>query len=276
MKRLRLAAQRPRLVLLTLFALFAVGSPALAAEPLTLRVLSYNIHHGEGLDGRLDLERIAAIIRSVEPDLVALQELDRGTRRTGEVDQPAELARLTDMQAIFGPNIEYQGGDYGNAILSKFPVRRQKNHALPSFDDGEQRGVLDVEVELPGDAGMLRLLCTHLDHRRDDRQRRASAEAIERLVSVASAAPMILAGDLNDVPDSPVMERFRRSWSPAGGRESLRTIPSRSPRRQIDYILYRPEARFRVVEVRVLDEPVASDHRPIFAVLELLPAEENR
>lgn len=112
-----------------------------ASGATLLRVLSYNIHHGEGVDGKLDLDRIARTIQSVEPDLVALQEVDRKVTRTGGIDQPAELARLTKMQVAFGGNIVLQGGDYGNAVLSRWPIRRHENHKLPRFDNGEQRSV---------------------------------------------------------------------------------------------------------------------------------------
>src|SRR5690606_4366306 len=111
-----------------------VAVAADAAEPLRLRVLSYNIHHAEGVDGKLDLERIAEVIRAAKPDLVALQEVDRNARRTGSVDQPAELARLTEMQVVFGSNIELQGGHYGNAVLSRFPIASERNHLLPNVD----------------------------------------------------------------------------------------------------------------------------------------------
>src|SRR5690242_10620478 len=80
-----------------------------SAEPLVLRVLTYNIHHGEGVDRQFDLSRIADVIRSASPDLVALQEVDRNTHRTGNVDQPAELARLMGMHVAFEPNIKFEG-----------------------------------------------------------------------------------------------------------------------------------------------------------------------
>src|ERR1700724_2661395 len=83
-----------------------------------LRVLTYNIHHGEGTDGRFDLSRLARVMKSVQPDVIALQEVDRGTERSGGVDQLAELARLTDMHAEFGKAMDYSGGGYGVAWLS--------------------------------------------------------------------------------------------------------------------------------------------------------------
>jgi endonuclease/exonuclease/phosphatase family metal-dependent hydrolase len=237
---------------------------------LRLRVLSYNIHHGEGVDGKLDLPRIAGVIKSVKPDLVALQEVDQGTERTNKVDQATELARLTGLNVVFGGNIRYQGGAYGNAVLSRLPISRHKNLLLPNFDDGEQRGVLQVEVELPGEHGTLLFLATHLDHRPGDRERFASAKVINELASEGKGQPAVLAGDLNDVPDSRALGEFGTVWSRAN-EKALPTIPVHRPARQIDFILFRPAERWKAAEVQVLDEAVASDHRAIFAVLELAP-----
>ena len=239
------------------------------AQPPQIRVLSYNIHHGEGVDGKLDLERIARVIADVAPDVVALQEVDRKTQRTERVDQPAELARLTNMEALFEKNIDYQGGEYGNALLSKLPIIKHENIHLPCFDNGEQRGVLSVELELPGAEQPILFLATHLDHRSKDTERLASAQKINELVRARGDVAAILAGDLNATPDSAVLKTFRAAWQQANESE-LPTVPVSQARRQIDYILFRPKARWRTVEVRVLPEAVASDHRAIFAVLELL------
>ncbi|MFW6172066.1 MAG: endonuclease/exonuclease/phosphatase family protein [Planctomycetota bacterium] len=298
-----------RSVFLVLFAFIAVpwadgGNPA-ADDTLRLRILSYNIHHGEGMDGELDLARIAKVINAVNPDVVALQEVDAGTQRSEQVDQPAVLARLSDLNVVFGGNIRYQGGDYGNAVLSRFPIVRHKNHPLPRFDDGEQRGVLEVHVKLPDGAGTLLFLATHLDHRPGDRERLASAAAINKIAAgqakpsakpsragtsdgggnfsnqnngtdhgpnrAPPREPALLAGDLNDVPNSETLRKFKTVWALAN-REVLPTFPAKEPDKQIDFILFRPDARWKTIDVRVLAEPVASDHRPILAVLELLPA----
>jgi endonuclease/exonuclease/phosphatase family metal-dependent hydrolase len=229
-------------------------------------VLTYNIHHGEGADGKLDLERIARVIRQAEPDLVALQEVDQKTERTGRVDQPAQLARMTGLKFVFGGNLKLQGGDYGNAVLSRLPIRRHANHALPSHDQGEQRGVLEVEVESPSGSALL-LLATHLDHRRGDFERLASAKAINDLAASRPDQPAILAGDLNAVPDSAVLIRIFESWTNSTDRP-LPTIPVARPERQIDYVLVRPAPRWNVIEAKVLDEAVASDHRPLLVILQ--------
>lgn len=240
-----------------------------AAEPFRLRVLSYNIHHGEGVDGLLDLARIAKVINSVSPDIVALQEVDRKTTRVKNVDQPAELSRLTEMRVVFERNIDLTGGEYGNAVLTRFPIVRSRNHHLQSVDMGEQRGVLEVLLKVPGGPRQILFLATHFDHRRDATERKQSATFINELITndANRSLSAILAGDLNARPDSDVLKIVAQSWQ-RSNREILPTIPVAVPRSQIDYVLYRPADHWKVVETRVLSEAVASDHRPIFAVLE--------
>lgn len=258
-------------VILTWFMIWGVGAQTLAEEPdkaIRIRVLSYNIHHAEGIDGKLDLERIARVIAAAKPDIVALQEVDQKTERTHKVDQPTELARLTGMAVAFGGNIRLQGGAYGNAVLSKYPLKRHENQALPCFKEGEQRGVLEVEMEVPGLAEPLLLLATHLDHRADDRERVASARQINERAAKAGQRPMLLAGDLNDVRESQTLKTLQTVWTCAN-REPKPTIPVDKPTRQIDFILVRPVERWQVTEVTVLEEAIASDHRAVLAVLEL-------
>jgi endonuclease/exonuclease/phosphatase family metal-dependent hydrolase len=235
-----------------------------------LRVLSYNIHHGEGIDRKLDLARIARVIRSAEADIVSLQEVDRKVARTGGVDQPAELAQLTEMHVAFGGNIALQGGEYGNAVLSRWPIRRFENHKLPCFDNGEQRGVLELEIDLPGNSSPLLLFATHFDHRPKDTERLASVKALAAIVAKHADRPAVLAGDLNDLPESPVVAELDKQWT-RSNRTLRATVPVGNPILQIDYVLFRPGDRWTVIETRVLDEAVASDHRPILAVLEVAP-----
>lgn len=260
---------KPRTLALLCAMLPAIGTPGLAAEPVRVRVLSYNIHHGEGTDGKLDLERIAAVIRSVDPDFVAVQEVDVRTTRTGGVDQAAVLSRLTGMHGAFGKTIDHQGGWYGNLLLSRWPLQGMTAHPFPVTPGREKRGVIDGNALAPAP---LRFYATHFDITETDRI--AAAATVARITAAAgSTAPAILAGDLNAVPGSkPVQTLLDAGWTSATGTTGsapLLTSPSENPKRQIDYVLYYPRDRWRVVEVRVLNEPVASDHLPLFAILEL-------
>jgi len=232
-----------------------------------LRVLTYNIHHGEGTDGKLDLDRIAEVIRVSAADIVCLQEVDRNVTRSGRVDQPAVLGKALGFHVAFGGNLSLQGGEYGNALLSRYPVARFENVLLPVISKGEQRGVLEAEIAVPLVAAPVRIFATHLDHRRDDAERRASMQVINDHAAKAGNAFAILAGDLNDDRGSETLAAVSSRWTLCGDRE-IPSIPSDQPKQQIDFVAYRPAAACRVVETRVIAEPVASDHRPVLTILE--------
>lgn len=253
--------------------LFAAGWSALAEElprQPALRVLTYNIHHGEGTDGKLDLERLASVIADAKPDLVALQEVDRCTQRSGGVDQPARLGELTKLHVVFGKAMDYQGGAYGLAILSRWPVAESQTHSLPADAGVEPRAVLEARVPMGERGAEVRFLVTHLDSKRDPAQRRNQAERIRELFPVAKTnEPMLLAGDLNARPGSALLESLLADWTDGAAGENLLTSPAGVPRSKIDYILFRPAARWRVVENRVIEEKVASDHRPLLTVFEI-------
>jgi endonuclease/exonuclease/phosphatase family metal-dependent hydrolase len=256
--------------ILTLW-LSAAAFTALGSEPVKIRVLSYNIRHGEGTDHKIDLERIAKVIKSVDPDVVALQEVDRNTKRSKMVDQPKELARLTGMHSIFEKNIPFQGGEYGNAILTKTAPKSHRNHPLPSQYKGEQRGALEVELAQPDS---FLFVSTHLDYRPSDKERQLSIELFEKLYA-KSELPVLIAGDFNSVEESDVIKNLRtNNWLVPEGKGKWFTFPSEKPARQIDYIIARPLNRWRVEEVKVLDEPLASDHRPFLTVFTLSPVKK--
>lgn len=245
-------------------------APAQAAPPpVQLRVLTYNILHGAGLDGKLDLARTAEVIKRVNPDLVALQEVDKGTHRSGRVDEAAELGKLTGMHAVFGKAMDFNGGQYGEAILSRYPFESTTLHALPQIKGREPRGALDVQIKVEGQS--LRFISTHWDHLDDDSNRIPQAKFLAD-VAASATTPMILAGDLNDQPGSAAIAALGPGWAdttPADPRPSWRAD---APSVRLDYILARPAKRWRVVSAEVIKEPLASDHRPVLAVLELLPA----
>jgi endonuclease/exonuclease/phosphatase family metal-dependent hydrolase len=255
---------------LLLLTIFLPASKA-AEKPLQLRVLSYNIHHGEGIDRVLDLNRIANVINSVRPDIVSLQEVDRATTRVKNQDQPALLAKATSMQVIFAQNIPFQGGDYGNAILSKYQIVNHKNHKLPNHDNGEQRGALQATIKLPSNHGNLTFWATHLDHRSDSKERIESAKYLVQFARNSPTPLSILAGDLNATPNSNVLTIFSKHWFNPIADKPQPTIPVTKPTKQIDFVLAHPQDRWITKSVTVLNEAIASDHRAILTVFELHP-----
>jgi endonuclease/exonuclease/phosphatase family metal-dependent hydrolase len=259
--------------LFLLGSVFAVLHPALGQNPIrTLRVLTYNIHHGEGTDGKLDLERIAKVILSVKPDLVALQEVDQTATRTGRIDQIARLAELTSLHSAYGRAMDFQGGGYGVAMLSRWPLQEVVTHALPKAPGVEPRAVLSAVVQMEDNGPKLQFLVTHVDHRGDPTQRTIQVAKIRELFPPKpEAIPALLAGDFNATPESEVIKELLSEWTDTAAGQQFFTSPSDPPIRKIDYVFARPAARWRTVETRELDEAVASDHRPVLAVLELKP-----
>ena len=252
------------LVLLTM--LLPTGGTAYAQEapPITLRLLTYNIKHGLGNDGRIDLERSAAVIKTLAPDLVALQEVDNSVERTGGIDQARRLGELTGMHAVFGDFMEYQGGHYGMAILSRYPIVGTQNHRLPAGE--EPRSALAARVKVDDSGREIVFVGIHLYNTLEERL----CQAKRVLDAMADeTAPVILAGDFNSTPDSAVMSLIRGGWAlPEKGEDRL-TFSSDDPRREIDFIAYRPSELFEILEHRVIDEPIASDHRPVLLVVRM-------
>jgi endonuclease/exonuclease/phosphatase family metal-dependent hydrolase len=250
----------------------AAVPPGAAADPAptarTLRVLCYNIHHGRGMDNQVDLPRIAGVIRAAQPDLVALQEVDQRTARTNRVAQTDELAQLTGLHGHFCKQIPYEGGEYGQAVLSKWPIGKVTIHWLPGEPDREQRIAAAAEIEMDGRA--LVFATTHLHHNNAMFRQQQAAVLNEKLGSLPT--PVIVAGDLNATPDSPPLELLRSVWSNATeGDQPRLSFPADRPERQLDYVLFRPSSAMRVVSHEVIDEAVASDHRPVLVVLEWSP-----
>jgi endonuclease/exonuclease/phosphatase family metal-dependent hydrolase len=232
------------------------GAPALAQDRPQLRVLTYNIHHGEGTDGKFDLERIAKIIVSAKPDVVAVQEVDRKTKRAGGADQAAELARLTGLHAQFGKAIDFSGGEYGQAILTKIKVEGAKVHALPADGKSEPRVALSVRLKPAKDLPELIFVGTHLCHQREA-NRVAQAKELNRVFPGSDGPPCLLAGDLNAFADSQTLQEFTKQWKDT--QPGVRTI---------DYVLVGKSDPWHIVETKVIDDRVASDHRPVLVVLE--------
>ncbi len=127
----------------------------------SIRIVSYNIRHGEGLDRRVDLKRIAKVISALKPDLVALQEVDKNCKRSGNQDIAAELGRLTGMQHRFGRFMDYQNGEYGMAILSRLPIMETIRHSLPK--GAEPRCAFEVKVQVAGLPSPVSFVCIHND-----------------------------------------------------------------------------------------------------------------
>ena len=251
-----------RFTLLTLCFIMAIGCAA--REPHSFTVLTYNIHHGAGTDGKYDLQRVADVIKKSGADLVALQEVDRNTNRTKD-DQPAELARLIGFHSAFGRAMNFGGGEYGDLVLSRYPISKVDVHALP-YTEGERhepRCLVVAHVETPN--GTVLFGSTHLDHvggQQNDRLAQASA-IIEKLKD--GKLPTMICGDFNCSPSSEPIQNMVKHWTDSTG--SSPTCPSEKPKTKIDYIF--ASDKFKAVKDEVINDPVTSDHRPVRAVLKM-------
>jgi endonuclease/exonuclease/phosphatase family metal-dependent hydrolase len=234
----------------------------------TVGVLSFNIRHCEGVDGVLDVERIARVIRRSGAEIVGLQEVDRhfGERSQWE-DQATELGRMLGYHVAYGVNQDLDPpapgrprAQYGTAVLSCYPIVQWGNTLLFRSPGAEQRGLLHAEIDVRGVS--LHVFTTHLDFF-SEFDRRQQAEEIVELIG--DAGPTVLLGDFNATPGTSVIETvgaaFQDSWS-ALGRRTVATFPADAPERCIDYIFASCGATPVSIDL-VLDEPTASDHLPV-------------
>ena len=236
------------------------------------RVLVYNIHAGKTVHGVESIAQIAAVVQSTNADIVLLQEVDKGTKRSGNVDQTAELARLTGFHGAFGSALDYDGGKYGVAILSRWPILSDTLYHLPvepsqtrAGGSMEPRGALRVMIKSP--RGTLAVINTHLDASGPDHWRKQEADSVVSLVAQTrrNVGLVIAGGDFNSTPESSVQlglraAGLRDSWMECGRGEGL-TYPDSLPAKRIDYLFL--TGGIHCASTHVVDTR-ASDHRPVF------------
>ncbi len=219
-----------------------------------LRILSYNVRNCIGMDGKTDFDRVADVINRINPDVVAIQELDSATQRLGGVFVLELLAEKTGMHYVYGPAIDYQGGKYGNGVLSREKPVGYSSVPLPGRQ--ERRSLLMVEY-----SGFF-LFATHFNNAHPGD--RHGAALITNYEARNAEKPIFLAGDINDTPGSRTLELLSERWIQLSGNEF--TVGSNNPVRCIDFIfgVEHPGFEYQVKQQVVVNEPVASDHLPVF------------
>ena len=228
---------------------------------LDLTILTYNIRHGKGMDGLLDLNRIAKTISPCKPDLVGLQEVDHRVPRSRLQKQADYLAQKLRMHHVFGPNISFCLGRYGNALLSRYPILGHHNHRLPGA--GERRGFIEAHLRVKDT--VIYVFNTHLGLNNKDRR-----QQVVKILQVAGRCPgpALLIGDFNSRPGSaelvPLTPAFTDTAVAAGSPQP--TFPANNPAHRIDYIFASPH--WRVTESATIDSQ-ASDHLPVYTRLTL-------
>jgi endonuclease/exonuclease/phosphatase family metal-dependent hydrolase len=257
-----------------LLALILMGYTGMLAQAQTIKVMTYNIHHANPpsreKEGTIDLPAVAAVINAAHPDLVALQEIDANNARAGvDTNEAKELGRLTGMNFFFSRAIWFQGGAYGDAVLSRYPIRDTMRYELP-IEPGtkaETRVLCIIKVQLP-DGKQLLFGSTHLDQHGNETNRMLQAKTIEGIVR-GFTLPCIIGGDFNAGPDSRPLMLLDSVLARSCRTDCPLTIPTEHPVKTIDYILYAPAARFTVLGVRSIPETYASDHLPVLADIQI-------
>ena len=240
----------------------------------SLRVMTYNIYGARATSpaNAADLDAIAEVIRRQNPDFVTLNEVDVFTNRTGkDVHQARDLAEKLGMEWHFSKAIDRDGGEYGDAVLSKYPILEKRSYRLPCAAEqpGEDRSLCVIRVQIDGKD--LYVASTHLDHLTGDASRLVQATEIRRIRDTELEGDLILCGDLNAIPSSNVIATMTSFLTNTGPIDQY-TFPSDDPSRKIDYIMYAPIEHFGVQNCQVVsrgDQQVggvdASDHRPVIA-----------
>jgi endonuclease/exonuclease/phosphatase family metal-dependent hydrolase len=220
---------------------------------IDLTLATYNIHHGQGLDGRLGIPRIASLLKDTECDVACLQEVDCRVPRSRRAHQPRELATALCMKAVYGPTIRWPfGARYGNLLLSRLPLSTVRLHRLPGGD--EQRGIVEAHLQTP--SGPVAVFCTHWGLSKDERVRQAEAtvEAMKH-----AELPALLAGDLNETADGAAHTVLLESGLLHLGPDEP-TYPADDPVDRIDHVYGSPG--WRAIEAYTIPS-LASDHRPV-------------
>ncbi|PIS29582.1 MAG: hypothetical protein COT43_03490 [Candidatus Marinimicrobia bacterium CG08_land_8_20_14_0_20_45_22] len=234
--------------------------------PRKIRVMIYNIHHGVGMDGEYDISRIVSVIRKQEPHFVCLNEVDYKTRRTNGDEQARMIAAELGMNFTFARNIELQGGFYGNAILTKFPIEFAENKLLYNRLNSEQRGLLHIFTHIGG--RRVHVYTTHLSTDSTESGKQVK-EILNIILEWAIEDPVILAGDFNLQPKSSKIYELTYYFADYGMSlaESGWSYPSDEPEKKIDYIFY--NSMFSVKSYGVIKDEqavIASDHLPIVGI----------
>ena len=263
----------PAILLILLCTAFynQTENPEATSKKLSLRVLCYNIHHASppADADKIDLDAIAKVINDQKPDLVALQEVDVHTKRSGPFNQAHELGQKTGLTPYFFKAIDYQGGEYGVAILSRYPVTETNRYPLPRMEStgGEPRVLGTATVLLPGKRQLI-FASTHLDAQRDSTNRLLQIKAITALLRDAKH-PVVIAGDFNAPPGTQVVRILDDHFKRTCGEPCAFTIPVNKPNKAIDFIAFSPAGKFQINEHKVIQEHNASDHLPVFSILEV-------
>lgn len=236
----------------------------------SIKFMTYNVHHCNppSKPGVIDVDAIAGVIRKENPDIVALQEIDVNTRRSGNINEAALLSQKTGYHSFhFSKSIDHEGGDYGIMILSKYPLSDMETHKLPTdpATGGEPRVLSLATAQLP-DGKKIRVASVHLDFHGKTNGPLQMRE-VNRVLAKESL-PVIIGGDFNATESSETIQLLDQAFSRTC-KHCAFTIEEGNEKQAIDFIAYKPGTAFSVRSHRVIEEDYASDHRPVQAELKV-------
>lgn len=244
-----------------LFASAAVLSAAEKGD--TLKIMCYNLRFGE----LASMEQIAEYISSEQPDIVAVQECDWDSYRSKTPHQHGVkfinvLAYHTGMFGVYAKAINHAGGYYGNGLLSKYPILKYERVLLPNDGKSEQRNMLVADIELP-DGKIITFVNTHLEVKKSEMR----VEQVNFINDYLKDCPnqIFLAGDMNALPDTEEMELLRKDWKDLTNDEF--TFHSKHPEIKIDYIYTKPMDKVDLIEAKVCNDVILSDHFPLISTI---------
>lgn len=238
------------------------------SEIKELKVMSYNIHIGNppSKPKLIDLNSIIKAIKAESPDLIALQEVDVNTGRSGKINQAEIIARALGMNFFFAKAINHDGGDYGVCILSKFPISETKINRLTTINEtkGEPRVLATAKIHL-NNGTFIRFGSTHLDAQKESINRAVQIKEINQIAKEESL-PLIIAGDLNAEEASNEIKQFDEVFTRTC-QNCEPTFPVVNPKKTIDFIAFKKGNSFKTLKHYVVQEHYASDHLPIVAFI---------
>ncbi len=240
------------------------------AQADTLKVISFNILHGATTKNDFNLDTIAGVINKYNPDLVAMQEVDFKTNRAKNYDLPTEIGIRTQMTSLFARAMYYDGGEYGEAVLSNLSFIASENIPLPHQPNSEPRAALLTRIQTKN-GNIIQFVGTHLDHLADNTDRLMQAKAINKALG-ESKYPTLIVGDLNDGPESETLKILSKYFFKPNIPEARQaTWPANAPKVTLDHILFNAQEHWKVLDYEIVCENYASDHCIVIATLVFIP-----
>jgi len=259
---------KTKLLLIVLILTCNLGQSQEKDSNPIIKVLSFNIYHGENTQGSSNLEAIEALINKLQPDFVGLQEVDLKTERSNFTDISTHLGYRTKMHPVFAKAMDFNGGEYGVALLSKHSFNSTQRQVLPNKKKREPRVLIAAKTFV--NKQEVQVINTHFDHAKKDRLRFKQSAFINKQFCTDSL-PKILIGDLNALPQSKPILNLTKKWQLSDNQISPDvTYPSHAPSKKIDYIMVYPQHKWKILESTVINTGTTSDHLAYFVTLQLL------